>query len=92
VHAGGYSFAGDVRPASRAATLRFAHKTGNTENYAADAGIVRALGPGGRGHYIVAFLSNLGTRYAPSAHCATTWRVPALGRTLDAALRYVLDR
>jgi hypothetical protein len=92
VRAGGYSFAADVRPASRAATVRFAHKTGNTENYAADAGIVRALGPGGRGHYIVAFLSNLGTRYAPSAHCATTWRVPALGRTLDAALRYVLDR
>jgi hypothetical protein len=96
MRAGGYTFAADVRPASRAATLRFAHKTGNTENYAADAGIVRgrraeALATR-RCHYIVAFLSNLGTRYAPAAGCATTWRVPTLGRTIDAALMYLLER
>ena len=53
----------------------FAHKTGNTDNYAADAGIVNV----GRTHYIVALLSSLGQRYAPLQACASTWRVPALG-------------
>ena len=53
----------------------FAHKTGTTDNYASDAGIVRT----GRSHYIVALLSSLGRRYAPDTRCATTWRVPALG-------------
>ena len=54
---------------------QFAHKTGSTDNYAADAGIVR----GTRYHYLVAVLSSLGRRYAPHAACATTWRLPALG-------------
>jgi len=53
----------------------FAHKTGTTDNYASDAGIVRAGGT----HYIVALLSSLGRRYAPHDRCATTWRLPALG-------------
>ena len=53
----------------------FAHKTGTTDNYAADAGIVRADGC----HYIVALLSSLGKRYAPDERCASTWRLPALG-------------
>ena len=53
----------------------FAHKTGNTQNYASDAGIVQA----GDVHYIVAVLTNLGTRYAPDERCATTWRLPTLG-------------
>ena len=53
----------------------FAHKTGNTENYTSDAGIVRT----DKVHYIVAVLSNLGSRYAPHEKCATTWRLPALG-------------
>jgi len=53
----------------------FAHKTGNTQNYAADAGIV----DNGRVHYLVALLTNLGTRYAPHERCATTWRLPMLG-------------
>lgn len=53
----------------------FAHKTGTTQNYASDAGIVRTE----RAHYIVALLTNLGTRYAPHEKCATTWRIPALG-------------
>ncbi len=90
VVAGGYRFEPDVRQASERATLRFAHKTGTTENYASDAGIVRGIsrpgGPARSCHYVIALTSNLGTRYAPSAHCATTWRVPALGRTIDAAL------
>jgi Beta-lactamase enzyme family len=53
----------------------FAHKTGNTQNYASDAGIVQT----GRVHYLVAVLTNLGTRYAPDERCATTWRLPTLG-------------
>ncbi len=92
VNAGGYSFAPDVRAAARAATLRFAHKTGNSENYAADAGIVRGLPPTRSCHYIVAFFSNLGTRYAPGGNCATPWRVPALGRMLDAELARGIER
>jgi hypothetical protein len=56
----------------------FAHKTGTTENYASDAGIVRT----GNFHYIVALLTNLGDRYAPDERCATTWRVPALGAAI----------
>lgn len=57
---------------------RFAHKTGTTENYASDAGIV-APDAMGRGHVIVALLTSLGTRYAPHADLASTWRLPALG-------------
>ena len=53
----------------------FAHKTGNTDNYASDAGIVMA----GDTHYIVALLTSLGKRHAPDERCATTWRLPALG-------------
>lgn len=53
----------------------FAHKTGSTQNYASDAGIVRS----GRVHYIVALLTSLGTRHAPHERCATPWRVPTLG-------------
>ena len=53
----------------------FAHKTGTTNNYASDAGIVRT----DRCHYLVAVLTSLGRRYAPHEACATTWRLPALG-------------
>lgn len=61
----------------------FAHKTGSTENYASDAGIVKTP----NGHYIVALFSNLGSRCAP-AHdrCVTTWRIPALGAALHALM------
>lgn len=62
------------------AAARFAHKTGTTENYASDAGIVRH----GALHYIVAVLTNLGERYAPHPDAATTWRLPALGAALHA--------
>ena len=56
----------------------FAHKTGNTQNYSADAGIVKHAGT----HYIVALLSSLGSRYAPDPRCATPWRLPMLGAAL----------
>lgn len=64
------------------AGVRFAHKTGTTENYLSDAGIVR----GPRRHYLIALLSNLGSRFAPDPRCCTTWRVPALGGAIDALL------
>ncbi len=54
----------------------FAHKTGSTDNYAADAGVLRTADGT---HALVALLSNLGARYAPDPRCATTWRLPALG-------------
>ncbi len=88
VRAGDETFPPDVRRINAQATLRFAHKTGTTENYASNAGIVRGLGSadGIKRHYVVAVLTNLGTRYAPNAHSATTWRLPALGAAVDAAL------
>jgi Beta-lactamase enzyme family len=56
----------------------FAHKTGTTDNYASDAGIVKT----DHTHYIVAVLTSLGRRYAPHERCATTWRLPALGAAI----------
>jgi len=67
----------------------FAHKTGTTENYASDAGIVAT--PGGL-RYAVAVLSNLGRRYRPrfvgadDERAATTWKLPALGAAVHALM------
>lgn len=66
---------------------RFAHKTGNTENYSSDAGIVHDEARGL--HYLVAVLTSLGSRYAPQPEAATTWRLPALGGAVHA---WLLDR
>jgi hypothetical protein len=60
----------------------FAHKTGTTDNYASDAGIVRTPGC----HYAVAVLTSLGRRFAATPNCATTWRLPALGAAVHAAV------
>lgn len=81
----GRAYPADVRPASDRAEVRFAHKTGTTENYASDAGIVRGIAPRSR-HYIAAVITNLGTRYAACERCATTWRLPALGAAIDAVV------
>lgn len=77
----------DYPPAAQARTeqVRFAHKIGNTENYAADAGIVQSLRAGGR-HYLIALFSNLGQRYAPHPLAAGPWGLPALGAAVDAYL------
>lgn len=63
----------------------FAHKTGTTDNYASDAGIVKTASA----HYLIAVLTTLGRRCAApdapgSGHdrCATTWRLPALGAAI----------
>ena len=84
------AYPADVRPATQRAEVHFAHKTGTTENYASDAGIVRGIAPHRR-HYIVALITNLGTRYAPGEPCATTWRLPALGAAIDAAIKPWLE-
>jgi hypothetical protein len=64
----------------------FAHKTGTTDNYASDAGIVRTP----HCHYLVAVLTSVGLRYAapdpPQERCATTWRLPALGAAVHALM------
>lgn len=85
-----HDFPADVRPANAQAQVRFAHKTGTTENYVADAGIVSGIHPAKR-HYIIALIASLGTRYAPDENCATTWRIPALGAAIDHWLAQRLD-
>jgi hypothetical protein len=65
VHGIPYGF--DVRPCNQTAEIRFLHKTGLTENYGSDAGIVKAL-PGQDGRqYIVAAFTNLGYRYSDAS-------------------------
>ncbi len=62
---------------------RFAHKTGNTQNYTSDAGIVHD----GELHYLIALTTSLGMRYAPHPDASTTWKVPALGAAIHAWLK-----
>jgi hypothetical protein len=57
------AFRRDTRPCNEAAEVEFLHKTGQTENYGSDAGIVRALPGKTPRHYAIALLSNLGYRY-----------------------------
>ncbi|HEY8877628.1 MAG TPA: serine hydrolase [Roseateles sp.] len=64
---------------------RFAHKTGNTQNYTSDAGIVRDEAAGL--HYLIALTTSLGSRYAPHPEASTTWRVPALGAAVHEWLK-----
>ncbi|MGQ3053647.1 MAG: hypothetical protein ACT6S0_17850 [Roseateles sp.] len=64
---------------------RFAHKTGNTQNYSSDAGIVHDDAAGL--HYLIAVTTSLGTRYAPHPEASTTWKLPALGAAVHAWLQ-----
>ncbi|OWQ46472.1 hypothetical protein CDL60_13440 [Roseateles noduli] len=90
LHAGEVSLPGDLRRFATGGEVWFAHKTGNTENYTSDAGIVRGILPRRR-HYLIALLSNLGSRYAPHPDCSTTWRIPALGAAIDARMATWLE-
>jgi hypothetical protein len=47
--------------------VEFLHKTGLTENYGSNGGIVRELPGKPRRHYIIVLLSNLGFRYYDDA-------------------------
>jgi hypothetical protein len=61
----------------------FAHKTGNTQNYTSDAGIVHD----GSLHYLIAVTTSLGMRYAPHPEASTTWKLPALGAAVHQWLK-----
>ncbi|WP_205525514.1 serine hydrolase [Pyxidicoccus trucidator] len=61
------AFGRDTRPCNAAAEVAFLHKTGLTENYGSDGGIVRAMQGEPQRHYVVVFLSNLGYRYYDAA-------------------------
>ena len=63
--------------------VHFAHKTGNTQNYTSDAGIVHD----GDLHYLIALTTSLGMRYAPHPDASTTWKVPELGAAIHAWLK-----
>lgn len=96
----GSDFGVDIRAANVKAEVNFAHKTGLTFNYGSDAGIVTSLPGQPFRHYIVAFIGNLGNRYADEVFATRTTfpafdkvgpivytqRIPALGKALDDAL------
>jgi hypothetical protein len=82
---GSQVFPGDLAPAQAAATVAFLHKTGTTESYASDAGLVHRLHGGGR-RYLIALTSTLGSRHAPHPLAATAWCVPRIGAAVDAWL------
>lgn len=70
---------------------RFAHKTGTTENYGSDAGIVHGTASEGR-HYLIALLSNLGRRYASGEpEGSTNVRLRRLGAAVDAQMTRRLE-
>lgn len=75
----------DIRPAQQAAQVRFAHKTGTTASYVADAGWVTPLAMTGR-RYLIALIATLGSRHAPHPQAATPWCVPRIGARIDAWL------
>jgi len=74
----GKDYGQDIRPCNAVAQVTFAHKTGFSYNYSTDAGIVDSLPGEPARHYIIAFLANLGYRYAdPQFATATT--LPCFG-------------
>jgi beta-lactamase class A len=93
----GTDYGVDVRMANAKAGVDFAHKTGLSFNYASDAGIVTSLPGRPFRHYVIAFIANLGNRYAdevfaaratfpvndPVSLIAYTQRIPALGKAID---------
>lgn len=97
---GKVDFGVDIRPTNANAEVNFAHKTGLTFNYASDAGIVTSLPGKPFRHYIIAFVANLGNRYADEhfagrktfpafdavSAIAYTQKIPALGKAVDDAL------
>jgi hypothetical protein len=97
VTVGDERFGGDVRPCNAGAEVVFAHKTGFTSSFLADAGIVEPL-PGHRERrYIVAVLSNLGSRFSdrrfvqsrrttPGRRVPYTEQLAILGRSIDRLL------
>jgi hypothetical protein len=97
----GQDYGVDIRAANALAQVNFAHKTGLTFNYGSDAGIVTSLPGKPFRHYIIAFIGNLGYRYADEvfagrtnfpafdavAPICYTQRIPTLGRAMDDAIQ-----
>lgn len=97
----GEDFGVDVRASNAQAEVEFLHKTGWTFNYAADAGIVKSLPGKPFRHYVIAFVANLGHRYADEVFADRktfpgfdkvgpifyTQKIPALGRAVDDAVK-----
>ncbi len=98
---GNLDYGMDIRAANARAEVNFAHKTGLTFNYGSDAGIVTSLPGKPFRHYIIAFVANLGHRYADEVFVnrntfpafdavgpiAYTQKIPALGKAVDEALK-----
>jgi hypothetical protein len=96
----GRDYGVEIRAANAKAEVDFAHKTGLTFNYAADAGIVTSLPGRPFRHYVIALIANLGYRYAdetfaaratfpsndPVSPIAYTQKIPALGKSIDDAV------
>lgn len=96
----GEDFGVEIRAANAQAAVNFAHKTGLTFNYGSDAGIVTSLPGRPFRHYVIAFLGNLGHRYADEVFASRTnfpafdavgpivytQRIPALGKAVDDVL------
>jgi hypothetical protein len=91
----------DVRPCNAAAEVTFAHKTGLTLNFGADAGIVHSLPGRPRRNYIIAVNSSLGYRWGDAVlrdldtypcfsaqvdYVCYTEKLAQLGARIDAAL------
>jgi Beta-lactamase enzyme family len=97
---GKLDFGVDIRGANPNAEVSFAHKTGLTFNYGSDAGIVRSLPGKPFRHYVIAFVANLGHRYADENFAAEktfpafravspisyTQKIPAIGKQIDDSL------
>jgi len=90
---GDKSFRPGAARAADEAEVYFLHKTGCTENYASDAGIVRGLPGRARRHYIVALTSNLGERYADPALAPACYpaALTALGGAIDQLMKQWLE-
>jgi hypothetical protein len=80
----------DVRPCQAAAQVHFAHKTGLTENYGSDAGIVTAL-PGQDGRrYVAAVFTNVGYRYSDPSRAAHDGNPAFSGLRISYSERFAL--
>ena len=100
VFAGGQDYGVDIRAANAQAEVIYAHKSGFSFNYGSDAGIVTSLPGKPFRHYVIAFIANLGERYADEIFAARTnfpafdavspivytQRIPALGKAMDDAV------
>jgi hypothetical protein len=74
------AFGQDVRPCNDRAEVSFAHKTGFTFNFLADAGIVEPLPDHPQRQYVVAVLTNLGSRFADRRFVESCRPAPAGSR------------